>query len=61
MDDCEHDWRVDPRFVYTSNPPKSKAVCVICKKSKFVPTHPSFDPITEDPETWPKLGEIYGS
>lgn len=59
MIDCEHDWRVDPRFIYTSNPPKRKAVCLTCHETKFVSVLNYLQP-SDDPKTWPKIGELDG-
>ena len=28
--DCEHDWRVNPNLILTSNPPRRQIICVDC-------------------------------
>lgn len=34
MNDCEHDWRVDPTRILSCNPPRRLLVCAECGESK---------------------------
>jgi hypothetical protein len=58
---CEHDPRVDPFNMYSTDPPKFRVICVKCgleeHKTVGLPDPP--DPYR--PYTWPKFEGTFGN
>jgi hypothetical protein len=51
---CEHDWRVDPRVVLQSNPPRRRLVCAKCGAIDSGPAFFGAVVSTDNVQEWPK-------
>lgn len=53
IDECDHDFRINPFLILTTHPPTRQLVCVECGQ-----TRNSYDKsivnLSEDPKTWAK-------
>lgn len=57
MEDCDHDWRINPHIVLLSYPPRVKLFCLKCKETRTA-LHPGYVRDNQSVEGWPKYEEV---
>jgi len=60
LDECQHDWRINPGAILPTLPPMQVLFCLKCEKERVAPFyHKKKISRRDDPSTWKKyLGEL---